>query len=441
MYQYDNKITQTTNKGNLNILEIAFICSLFLIMPPILGLPFLIYWIFSTKKATISDYFCFFFCLAIYFAAINATKAPDGDQVNYYIAYENVPEQGFIGSLIHIYGLSAQLSPEKTQISGEFMNGVYNYIGYYLTFGYYPLFAAILTFAQYFLLFLGVYNFCLCLKKPHIPIICGCLIIAFFYLFFNLTMQIQKQFMAQCIMMYVIGKYANTGKMNLKLWTIAVIAIFTHAATGLFLPLLWYKPLRKNLDKRSIIILGSIFFLFIFLGPQLAGNISSDNNSVLNYGLSRLATSTNTKDGASLNEEDMLINGMNVAPAHLIVIGIPILFIVLKRLFFNKKKKRTEAENLILNITLCLLLSIIAMTNQPTAQYRYFMMLYAFMPFIYPMTFLQINQRNIFLKFLSFIMIIWFYLDFEKIIWHYAPEIDIILKSPILLIFSNYHNL
>lgn len=33
------------------------------------------------------------------------------------------------------------------------MNGIYNYLGYYLTFGYYPLYAALLTFMDYLLVF------------------------------------------------------------------------------------------------------------------------------------------------------------------------------------------------------------------------------------------------------------------------------------------------
>lgn len=414
---------------------------LFFLLPPVISLPILIFYVFQQKHARKTNYILFFICIASYLASINSTKAPGGDQINYFVAYNNVPEQGFIGSLIHIYGLTAQLNPEMTQISGEFMNGVYNYIGYYLTFGYYPLFIAIFTFMQYFLIFNGLYKFCQCLKAPHIPIVAGCLIIAFFYLFFNLTLQIQKQFMAQCIMMYVIGEYANSGKMNWKLWIIVGIAIFTHAATALFLPLLLYKPLRENLHKKTLIILGGIFFLFIFLGPQFAGNINSNNDSPLSYGLSRLATSEKATDQSNLSTENMLISGINVAPSHLIIIGFPILFIVLKNLLLNRKNIKTGGENLILHIVLLLLLSIIAMTNQPVAQYRYFMMLYAFMPFIYPFAFQKIKLRDNFLKLLSLIMISWFYLDFEKIIWHYAPEIDIILKSPILLIFSNYHNL
>ena len=51
-----------------------------------------------------------------------------------------MPEQGFVGSLINIYGIQTTWEETKTHISAEFMNGVYNYVGYYLTFGYYPLF-------------------------------------------------------------------------------------------------------------------------------------------------------------------------------------------------------------------------------------------------------------------------------------------------------------
>lgn len=63
------------------------------------------------------------------------------------------------------------------------MNGIYNYLGYYLTFGYYPLYAALLTFMDYLLVFLGLRRFCLSMKKPHIPIIAGIFTLSFFYLF------------------------------------------------------------------------------------------------------------------------------------------------------------------------------------------------------------------------------------------------------------------
>ena len=66
------------------------------------------------------------------------------------------------------------------------------------------------------------------------------------------------------------------------------------------------------------------------------------------------------------------------------------------------------------------------------------MMLMPFMPFVYPLAFKNVALRNYLLTALSFIMIGWFYLQFNKIIWHYAPEIDILIKSPIILIATNY---
>ena len=81
------------------------------------------------------------------------------------------------------------------------------------------------------------------------------------------------------------------------------------------------------------------------------------------------------------------------------------------------------------------------MFKQPMAQYRYFMMLLAFMPFVYPFICSNTQQRDRILKIIAGIMIIWFYYQFDKIIWHFAPEIDIIIKSPILLLFGNYYTI
>lgn len=192
MHKYDYKIISLRNKHNLSTGEITLICLLFLIIPPILGLPFILYWISITKKHTNNGYFCFFICIAIYFAAINATKMPGGDQWQYWAAYMNVPKVGFIKSLTYIYGLD--LDKEAKGISGEFMNGVYNYIGYYITFGYYPLYAALLTFANYILVFLGLYKFTQTLKKPHIPIVCGVLILSFFIYIFNTYFKSKNNF-------------------------------------------------------------------------------------------------------------------------------------------------------------------------------------------------------------------------------------------------------
>lgn len=428
MRKYDYAINSLKNKHNLSTGEVTLICILFLIIPPILGLPLILYWISTTQKHTDNGYTCFFICIAIYFAAINATKMPGGDQWQYWAAYMNVPKVGFIKSLTYIYGFD--LNKETKGISGEFMNGVYNYIGYYITFGYYPLYAALLTFANYMLVFLGLYKFSQTLKKPHIPIVCGILILSFFYLYFQYLLQIQKQFLAQSIMMYVLGSYAVSGKMDKKEWIMTACAIFTHAATTLFLPFLLFKPLRNRLSKVELLCLGVLFSLLIIMGPQLAGNVvSSMGDSALSYGANRLANSEIHNDIE-----------FGLVWSQVFVIAFPMAWIVLHQLWMERKTL-TQAHAFILNVILLLLLTIIAMFKQPLAQYRYFMMLLAFMPFVYPFICQNTKHRDTILKIIAGVMIIWFYYQFDKIIWKFAPEIDIIIKSPILLLFGNYYTI
>ena len=399
---------------------------IFLIFPPIVGLPFIIIkTILLNKNARYSDYISFMICLAFYFGAINATKEPGGDQIQYYVAYMNVPHVGFIQSLIYIYGLD--LGKETNGISGEFMNGVYNYIGYYITFGYYPLYAALLTFANYILIFLGLYKFTKTLKKPHIPLVCGVLILSFFYLYFQYLLQIQKQFLAQSIMMYVLGSYAFSGKMGKKEWIMAACA---HAATTLFLPFLIFKPLRRRLTKIGILCLGILFSILIIIGPQLAGNVASSiGDSALSYGVNRFAQSEINNDVE-----------FGLVWSQVFVIALPLAWIVLRKLW-TERKTLEQSHAFILNVVLLLLLAVVAMFKQPLAQYRYFMMLFAFMPFVYPFICKNTYYRDIILKIIAGIMIIWFYYQFDNIIWDFAPEMDIIIKSPIFLLFGNYYTI
>lgn len=424
----EKKIDIYTSSINYEKILIDFI--LFIILPPIIGLPFIIFKTIQLKdKARYSDYLSFMICIAFYFGAINATKNPEGDQINYYVAYLNVPTQGFIGSLINIYGVLNPWEEARTRISGEFMNGVYNYFGYYLTFGYYPLFACLLTIANYILNFLGIYNFSKSLKKPHFPIIYGILILSFFYFYFQFLLQIQKQFLAQSIITYVLSSFAIKGKLGQKEYIMTAMAIFTHAATMLFVPFLFFRPLREKLNKKSLILLSIIFSIFIIIGPSIAGNIVSNldenSSSTLTYGINRFANSEIHND-----------TEFGLVWSQIFVIAVPMMIIVLNKIW-RKRNSLIKEHAFILNIILLLLLTIVAMYKQPTAQYRYFIMLIAFMPYTYFFITENLIKRDLCLKYISIIMIIWFYYQFDKIVWTYAPEIDIILKSPIILLFNN----
>lgn len=410
--------SEEINWGNL----LGYFC-LFIILPPIIGIPMVLYKVWSKKRPNFSDYLLLMFCIAIYMGAINATKGPNGDQLNYFIAYNNVPLIGFHKSLVYIYGGNYFTDPTKTHISGEFMNGVYNYIGYYLTFGYYPLFAALFTFVEYFLIFFGVYNVFKNITKPKYPIVCGIITLSFFYLFFQYTLQIQKQFLAQSIMMFVLGTYAGKGKMTWKLWVGVFCSVFTHASLWLFVPFLVFKPLRDRLTKKWLLFICLMLFLFIMYGPQMVNDVASDSNSVVRYGMNRFVESEGQKDEAS-----------NLVLSQVLVIAVPMFIIVFRQLWLKRNLVIDKAQAFILNITLLLLLAVASMYSKPLAQIRYFMMLLAFMPFVYPFISSRTILRNKWLCTISFVMVVWFYFQFSKIIWHYAPEWQILIFPPAGLI-------
>lgn len=396
---------------------------LFLVLPPIIGLPVVLYMVWKKNHPKYSDYLLLMACIAIYLGSINATKQPSGDQVNYYVAYMNVPDIGFLKSLIYIYGTDYFVESGKTQISGEFMNGVYNYFGYYLTFGYYPLFAALYTFVEYLMIYLGLYKVFRKAQMPKYPIVCGVLTLSFFYLFFQYTLQIQKQFFAQAIMMYVLGSYAEKGKMTIKLWLITLCSILTHASTGLFLPFLLLKPLRGRLNKKWMAFIALMLLAFILYGPRMAENVAAEDSGVAGYGMKRFAESEGLEDEAS-----------SLVLSQVLVIAVPMFIIVFRQLWMKRHVFIDNAQAFILNITLLLLLAVASMYSKPLAQIRYFMMLLAFMPFVYPFVSAKLPRRNFCLGVIAAVMFVWFYAKFSFIVWDYVPEWQIVAYPPIALI-------
>lgn len=415
------------NKEIINWGYLLGYLGLFLVLPPIIGLPVVLYMVWKKNHPKYSDYLLLMACIAIYLGSINATKQPSGDQVNYYVAYMNVPDIGFLKSLIYIYGTDYFVESGKTQISGEFMNGVYNYFGYYLTFGYYPLFAALYTFVEYLMIYLGLYKVFRKAQMPKYPIVCGVLTLSFFYLFFQYTLQIQKQFFAQAIMMYVLGSYAEKGKMTIKLWLIALCSILTHASTGLFLPFLLLKPLRGRLTKKWMAFIALMLFAFILYGPRMAENVASNNSGVAGYGMKRFAESEGQADLAS-----------ELVMSQILVIAVPMFIIVFRQLWLKRHIFIDKAQAFILNITLLLLLSVASMYSKPLAQIRYFMMLLAFMPFVYPFISSIVSKRNQWLMIISLVMVVWFYGKFSFIVWSYASEWQILVYPPVGLIAKGF---
>lgn len=393
---------------------------LFMILPPIIGLSMAIYTIWNKHNPSKTDYMRYFCYIALYLGAINATKHPGGDQINYYFAYMNVPDAGFIKSLIYIYGSS--IGTEGMGISGEFMNGIYNYVGYYLTFGYYPLFICLFTFTMYMLIFMGLYSFAQTVKNTHRTIVCGVLIVSFFYLMFALNVQLQKQNFAEAIMLYVMGRYTYEKQMKKKNWLLVAIAIFTHQSMAFFAPFLFWKKLQNKLDKETVLVLGLMIISMIMISPKFVVDVNTGESNALTYGASRLAKAEKEDDG------------LFIGPIYMFFIGLPIFYILLRKLWFGRKTLSEEGV-FMLNVSLFLVLSILGMSRMPLAQYRYFLMLPFFFPFVYPFFSDNIKRRNLFLGLMSCMMVGSFFLMFNTLVWNYASETAILLEPPVYLIF------
>ena len=413
------------NIEHLNTYKLIGYVLVFMLLPSFVGLPWIIYSALKDTKHSKTSYYVFICCIIAFLASINATKFVDGDQVRYWFAYNNVPIKGYWYALMNIYGDPEAWQEVNTHISGEFMNGIYNYIGYYLSFGYYPLFEFMLTFLSYFLLLTGLYKFCKTLPSPHLPIIYGTLIMSFFYLYFQFTLQIQKQFLAQSFMMYVIGNYAYNGYLRKKDWVMMICSIFTHQSMLFFVPFIVLKRYRKKLSKVTIFMTFFVLAFLIYYGPKFLSSTDLGQGDALTYGVRRFASSESNVDGLGLKTPIVL------------AVGGPMFLICLRRLL-SFRKNFNASQSFLVILTSLIIVATAAMTRQPTTQYRFFMMLMPFMPFIYPLAFDKLKNRNMFLCVLAYFMIVWFIFQFEHILWIYAPELHVFIKSPLMLIFTNY---
>lgn len=225
-------------------------------------------------------------------------------------------------------------------------------------------------------------------------------------------------------MMYVLGCYADYGKMNTKLWIITAISIFTHQSMLLFVPFLLFKPFKQRLTKKSLIMLIGFVFVFIAIAPNIAGKVTNNTNyqesSALTYGLNRLSNAKQT-------------DGLTMDIVQFIVVCIPMLYILFKNLWIERKKISNHVAYM-LNIALLLIVLIIAMQPVPLLQYRYFNTTFSFLPFIYPFMFSKIKSRDYFLKFVGFSMLFILMATIGSTGRTYAPLINLICEPPILLI-------
>lgn len=396
---------------NVKTSRIVFYFVLFMVFP-LMGILLLLIEVLSAKHINKIDLFLFFLLLAFYLGAINATKTPISDQFNYMMAYKEVPQMGFVKSLFNLYG------SDKAAIHGasskEFGFGVLNYIGYYLTFGNYPLFIFLFSVGLYYILFYSIYLFYIeTCKEAKMRIIAGVLSISFFTQFFNLTIHLQRQEIAVVVMMLAIVKSLRQGKIN---WILSIVACSLHTSVVLFMPGLLLGKSFKQMSKKWILcflLMWIMFFVFVNILGLYFTNVMGET-----YVFDRMVTAGESEEHRK-------------AMSLVLLITIPMLLISLKKLFFSDKQT-VKRERVLYFIYVQIALSIFVISDN-TLQYRFFMMSYVFIPFLFPQIFdnryFPVSLNKFFNLVIPVFLIIRFYVTFEDIVFEYAPLSDVLVNN------------
>ena len=369
------------------------------VLMPIATLPMAIHQYIKAKGINEKKLTFLFIVLACYMAVINASKFPGGDQANYWAVYMKVPQEGLMWAINHIYGFRDSTNGK------EFMNGLYNFFGYYLTVGHYGLYIFINTLFVYIPFFYIIKELFKDKKNGKYAILTGAICLCFFTQFFNLTIHLQRQVLAFSIFLYAMYLKAKTGKTN---YLLLFIAIFTHSTILFFTPFLYFDFFYERMTlKRAIQVLAlGVVVIFVVSRIMMAKEVEQLDDNALSYSLNRIHM------GGGSDDIDFHLSNF-------LVFNIPMLYITLKRMFL---KGLNRMEYVVCNTYLLLFIFVLSFTGSDLVQYRFSFFAYGYIGFLLPMLLKGTNcYCKTYYMIISLFFVARFYLTFNQIIWSYDP--------------------
>lgn len=383
---------------------------------PVLGVSLTIFVALNNKSISKEYIYFLFLLLAIYMGCINSTKIPESDQYMFYDAYRLVPHRTFLQNLMGIYG---SFQDYQTKEMGF---GLFNFVGYYLTAGCYPLFVLLGSILLYMLYYDAIYRYYHYVKvgNPNVYALAGAIILTFFTQFFNLTIHLERQYLATAFVIYALIRTITQNKVS---WVYILIGLSMHTSLGIFLPLFLLRQFKKDLSLKWMIIVIGILLIVMFSLNYILGSILTGGDS---YVMDRL------QDMGDEGNEDRMSLSL------IIVVALPMILISVKNILWNYKL--FVKDEILLYLTYLFIL-IFALSNpNNTMQYRYFMMTYSFIPFIFPMFWRKYSvYTKLYLSVLCFFLVMRFYMTFDDIPFRFAPCSDVLSMN--LFSLFNYNNI
>lgn len=390
---------------NVNTGE-AFLVALVFIINPLLGI-FLASLIAIGNKSIDGVKPLMVFAI-LYLCALNTTKVPESDMVRYLQQYELVPSVGYW---------------ETVMWAGTVKDILYStlvYLLYYATFGNHYFFIIVITFIEYWFIFMAIYKFGKEYNLPKYIIVVEVLILSFFVQFFSLTLHLIRQMLATCIFFYALT-FRNTSIK--KFWLFSIVAMGFHSSVGVLVLLSVIPATKRRLKSFEIgyLILFALFFVVIlsFFAHFILG--SFDVGGSVEYTLSRAAN----MEGAQDNTAGMSRIGLVFSIATIILCMI------------ERGEKKEMKYPVIVNIAFVMAFIVVGLSASPLIQYRFFFFLYSFFPLLLPL-FMRKNEivsKTICIMAVA-LMMVWFYARLNHV-FEYAPvEEALLYPYPMLIQLS-----
>jgi hypothetical protein len=384
--------------------NIIIIITIFIINP-FFGLVSTLYVLRNVRSDGRGYIFLFFVLLSVWLGLFNTTKVPVSDQINYLDWFNDVPTNGFWGTLSCLGGTDGDIK--------EPLYGLMTWAGYYLFLGNEKLFFMAITVFEYFFLFYACYIIHSKAGFGKLTILSGVISIAFFTQYFSLTLQVMRQVLATSIVLYGIALKTVDGKNH---WGPILCAPLIHTTAGLFSLLSLIPFIFKRMDKKKWLVVLSILFIIMSFNIFASSKITSAlGGGAASYAIERVA-----------NSDDGIYSGLS--PIFYIVL-LPLIFISIRVLYLNRKRIESPLYP-ICYMFIFLFLLIESFYKSSLVQYRFAFMAYSFMPFILPLLFYRKSiKKEVYNISSSVFFFLYFVLTFDKGDWIYnMSNIDIFIK-------------
>lgn len=373
------------------------------VLNPLLGLATCTLFVLKTESRTATLTLIALLCL--YMGAINTTKVPESDELNYLYFFTETPHYSFLQNL---------MGQGDTAQAKEFFFSIITYVSYYLLLGNKALYILMLTFFIYFFQLLAIYKMGRHYRQPVYMMVAAMVVTCFFTQYFNLTAHIIRQMLAMSMFLYSLSLQLEGRRSH---WVWLVLAFFTHNAIGL---LILFSIAFSYIRGRGLIVVSAVLLLGFALGVTITDVAAFliSKLGLASYAVQRVSEAVVNRDGS----EELSLGFMAMVMLPMAAIAL------VNLLLYRDEKHGRQVSPEIFYLVLVWSLLVLSMSYAPVFQYRFFYMLYTFLPLVVVAAFRKGTWLSMaYCAAVAVFFVVRFYKTFDAITWTYAPADGVLM--------------